>query len=144
MPPQLKEIMIRLQSENKHLKEQLERELARATEDKGDLNDQIEVLTNEKQLLSDKVSELEQKVLSGTSDGAINTEEIQELQDRLQKAKEDVTNRKNQINELESSLNETKSKTEEFDALLKQKDEDIKVCSNLLARFNLIVLVVKP
>jgi len=127
MPPQVKEIMIRLQSENKHLKDQSERELNRTTVDKAEFHEQIETLTAEKQQYHDKVAELEALVLSGNSTGEQNTEEIQELQEKLQKSKEEDSGRKEEIANLNNILNESKEKGDEFQALLKQKEEDIKV-----------------
>ena len=135
MPPQIKEIMIRLQSENKLLKEQQERDLNRSTLDKADLHEQIESLTNEKQSLSDKINALEAKILSGTSEGEMHEGEIHELQDRLQKQKIDEQSKKEEIEQLNANLNDAKQKGEEFEALLRQKEEDIKVLFILFQSF---------
>ena len=139
MPPQIKEIMIRLQSENKHLKEQSERDLNRSTNDKAELNEQIELLNKEKLALQEKVAELEVKVTSGVESHEHDSEAVQELQEKLKVAKEHEISQKSEVDTLTQNLNDANSKSEEFEALLKQKEEDIKV--NKLYRYEKFALL---
>ena len=59
MPPQIREQMIRLGAENKRLKEQNERELMHSNENKDEMNATIQKLIDEKQILQERIAQLE-------------------------------------------------------------------------------------
>jgi len=125
MPPQVREKMIRLQSENKRLSEQVEREISRGRSDTVELNDTIESLRSEKQTLTDKIKDLEAKLAEGGVKEE-NGEAIQELEEKIKSVEAENTTKKEQFNSISSELNAAKEKNSEVEALLKQKDEDIK------------------
>ena len=132
MPPQVREKMIRLQSENKRLSEQVEREISRGRSDTVELNDTIESLRSEKQTLTDKIKDLEAKL----ADGGVkeeNGEAIQELEEKIKSVEAENASKKEQFNSISSELNVAKEKNSEVEALLKQKDEDIKVRKSNIA-----------
>ena len=126
MPPQVREKMIRLQSENKRLSEQVDREISRGRSDTVELNDTIETLRSEKQSLTDKIKDLEAKLAEGGVKEE-NGEAIQELEEKIKSVEAENASKKERFNSISSELNAAKEKNSEVEALLKQKDEDIKV-----------------
>ena len=57
----------------------------------------------------------------------MDSEQYEELEKRLTKSREDEKNIKNELNSLQQTLADEKQKSEESLALVKQKEEDIKV-----------------
>ena len=57
----------------------------------------------------------------------MDSEQYEELQNLLTKSREDEKNIKNELNTLQQTLADEKQKSEESLALVKQKEEDIKV-----------------
>ncbi|CAG5113383.1 Oidioi.mRNA.OKI2018_I69.chr2.g7494.t1.cds [Oikopleura dioica] len=124
MPPQVREKMIRLQSENKRLSEQVDREISRGRSDNVELNDTIENLRSEKQSLTDKIKELETKLAEGGVKE--DSESVQELEEKVKSVTAENAKKKEEFNSVSAELNAAKEKNSEVEALLKQKDEDIK------------------
>ena len=57
----------------------------------------------------------------------MNSEQVEELEKRLQKSREDEKTLRNEMGTIQQELADEKQKSEESVALVKQKEEDIKV-----------------
>jgi len=126
MPPQIREQMIRLGAENKRLKEQNERELMHSNENKDEMNATIQKLIDEKQILQERIAQLEKQATDNSSGGEVSSEQIEELEKRLTKSREDERQLRGELSGIQTELADEKQTSEESVALVKQKEEDIK------------------